>query len=156
MKVNGTRYKVYTERLGPYDAYYYKGNFVTELPTNSKVKKAFDMDGDHIGIVRHHIPVQFWLVTLLLILICGIGCVVYFLQPVHADCIVYMPEKPHRIDATTISLKIKNKNPNPLYIIVGDVKYQLEPDAYIDTVEDTGSTEIILMYADLYYVEALE
>ena len=156
VKVNDQRYQLYKDKLGPYDSYYYHKNFYDDLPKGTKVVRVFDMFGDHIAVVRKYIPGPVILWVILPIIVATLFAAFVCLQSKSENCIVYKPHDFYVTSDNRICLEIANMNPEPLYIIVGDMCYELGAYAWVDYINYYGGDTITLWYKGCKHTEELK
>ena len=155
MKVNGKRRSVYKDKIGPYDGYYSHGNIYDECPEHYKVVRAFDMDGDHIGILRHKFPKSIIFLLVLTILVGAIMIGYISIYPHSESIIIYKASSYLLDDEGCIHLKIKNMNIDDLYIIIGEDVYTVSSNQYIEKLPLNGNTKIYFKYHNAMSVEEI-
>lgn len=145
MKINGKRITVYKDKLGPYDAYYYHGNIVSTVTDKYTVHRAFDLEGNHIGILSKRLRIGRFLLISAIPIICFL---VYFLitycKPKQAYCVVYSWHAPYITDSGAVALDISNLSSSDLYISVGGNTYTLQTGDTLSSVPFFASEFSIL------------
>lgn len=153
MKLNGTKVHKRRDKIGPFDAFYERGSMFSDLPKGRCVRKAFDYDGMHIGIVSRDWKIKQKLLILLIpIILCAVA-LGYFLatNPPKAYCIIYRPTVPYRIDDNTVALNITNFSDDTLYIHVEDKSYTLNKGDTLTSVPLTSSEFILTLEYDNHF-----
>ena len=124
MKINGTKVTVYKDKLGPYDAFYYKGCMLSEISDKYKVVKAFDYEGDHIGIPVYNFRLgQKLLYCCIPLILLAVYMVISLCSSKHEQVFIYREPIPYVNEDGDVVLNITNISRGELYIIVDDVEY---------------------------------
>ena len=155
MRFNGERVKVYTDKYGPYDGYLYKGCILSSISEKYTVTRAFDYQGAHYGIVRKYHNMRFKLLCLMIPLItatCLYSAVAYKQSTPY--CVISKPPKYILNSNGQVELKITNKSPEPLYIIVNGVEHMLGTNETLFSVPYVSTPfTIVYRYNNFEYEE---
>ena len=158
MKFNGDKVKVYKDKVGPYDSYYYKGCLLSTITTKQTVSKAFDYKGEHIGIVRryHNASMKSLCLTVLCIVVLIISALV-LIKPEATYCIISRPERFVYAANGDVLLKITNKNPNELHIQVNGEEHLVGSNETLYSVPYCSSPlTVVYTYNNHSFTEEVE
>ena len=158
MKINGKRVTVYKDKLGPYDAYYQHGSIVSTISNKYEIKRAFDMEGTHIGIPSRKLHLgRNCLIVAALITCCVLCYMLLNCRTEQAYCVVYAWHEPYLTDNNEVALDISNLSSSDLYISVGGITYTLHKGDTLNSVPFFASEFTILYeYEGCRYEEDIQ
>lgn len=159
MKINGTKVTITHDKVGPFDAYYERGCILPIIPNGKHVRRAFDYDGFHIGIVTRNWHIgQKLLICLIPTLVAALVYGYCYLSDASkVYCIIYRPTEPYRIDSETVGLDITNFSDDTLYIHVDKECYPLDKGDTLSSVPLSSSEfTLILEYRGHTYEEVVK